>query len=233
MKKFLEFLLNIVFPLKCLTCKNAKPENFILCESCLKSIKEVSFCCAKCGIPLDINQDYCFDCVNTVLYYDSFFVPFYYEKTIKKLIHVFKYKNRVGAIEAISHFQSFKKIVQKIINKFDIIIPVPIHEKRLYTRGYNQSEIISAFLFKFLNIPVEKNILIRKKDTRALFNLSKQERILELKDAFEIKNKNLIKEKRILLVDDISTTGTTINECSKLLKENLAKSIGVFVISHG
>ena len=104
--------------------------------------------------------------------------------------------------------------------KFDYILFVPLHKKRLRQRGFNQAEKIAMDLSKIVDIPTVDNIS-RKYNTKRLYKLGKEERINELKNAFMIKNNIIdLKNKNVLLVDDIFTTGSTVNEISKILKIN-------------
>ena len=104
--------------------------------------------------------------------------------------------------------------------KFDYILFVPLHKKRLRQRGFNQAEKIAMDLSKIADIPTVDNIS-RKYNTKRLYKLGKEERINELKNAFVIKENIIdLKNKNVLLVDDIFTTGSTVNEISKILKIN-------------
>lgn len=126
---------------------------------------------------------------------------------------------------------SNKKIVD-FINNYEIILPVPIHKKRLNGRGYNQSELLAREISRKLkNIQFFNKLLIKTENNVAQSTLTKEERILNVKNIYKVQNNNLIREKSIILLDDIYTTGNTVNECSRLLKENGAREIGIFTIS--
>lgn len=126
---------------------------------------------------------------------------------------------------------SNKKIVD-FINNYEIILPVPIHKKRLNGRGYNQSELLAREISRKLkNIQFFNKLLIKTENNVAQSTLTKEERILNVKNIYKVQNNNLIKEKSIILLDDIYTTGNTVNECSRLLKKNGAREIGIFTIS--
>lgn len=126
---------------------------------------------------------------------------------------------------------SNKKIVD-FINNYEIILPVPIHKKRLNGRGYNQSELLAREISRKLkNIQFFNKLLIKTENNVAQSTLTKDERILNVKNIYKVQNNNLIREKSIILLDDIYTTGNTVNECSRLLKENGAREIGIFTIS--
>lgn len=119
----------------------------------------------------------------------------------------------------------------QIINDYDIIIPVPISKKRLQERGYNQSELIAKQVSKNIEIKVETNCLYKNKNITAQSSLNKDQREENIKDAYIIKNKEKLSDKKILLLDDIYTTGNTANECCKMLKLANPAKIGVMTIA--
>ena len=123
-----------------------------------------------------------------------------------------------------------KKYVE-LFGSYDIISAVPIHKKRKHDRGYNQSELIAKKLAK--NIPniIYKNILKKTINNQRQSELKKEERLENVKNVYQIQNRQIIENKRIVLFDDIYTTGSTVNECSRVLKENGAKEILVLTLA--
>lgn len=125
-----------------------------------------------------------------------------------------------------------KKYVE-LFGSYDIIGPVPIHKKRMVERGYNQSELIAREIAKNIdNLRYEK-ILRKTKNNKRQSELKKEDRLENVKNVYEIQNKQIIQGKRIILFDDIYTTGSTLNECSKVLKENGAKEILIIALASG
>ena len=114
---------------------------------------------------------------------------------------------------------------------YDIIIPVPMHKIKKLERGYNQTEILSEDLAKNLNVLYNKNILVKVVNNKRQSSLSEKERHKNIKNVFKIKNSDKIKNKKIILVDDICTTSATLEECSKVLKVAGAKEILALVIA--
>jgi competence protein ComFC len=151
-----------------------------------------------------------------------------YSEISKKIVFGLKYYNKTFMSKYIANIMYEKLSLENI--DFDYILFVPIHKKRLKKRGFNQSEKIAKYLSKLTNKEV-LNCVKRKKYTRMLHSLSKLEREKELKEVFVI-NKNVCKleNKKILLVDDIFTTGTTTNEISKLLKSSKVDKIYVITL---
>ncbi len=134
-------------------------------------------------------------------------------------------------------YKTFAKLILKnekicrIIKSYDIICSVPIHRKRKNDRGYNQSELIAKEVAK--NIKEIKYVKLLKKivNNKRQSMLKREERKQNVKNVYEIQNKQIIEDKKIILFDDIYTTGNTVDECSKILKENKAKEILVLTLA--
>jgi ComF family protein len=109
--------------------------------------------------------------------------------------------------------------------EFDVIVPVPLSKKKEFERGYNQSQLLAEVVGKNLSKPVVTKNLVRVRDTRPQFLLSREERLTNLKDAFGVKNPSEFKSKNVVIVDDISTTCTTFEECARQLKKAGARRI--------
>ena len=156
----------------------------------------------------------------------------FYEDTMIKCIHQFKYRGKTRMINI------FEKMFEKVLSKdilfrysIDLIIPVPLHKKRQRERGYNQSEIIAKQLSEIYCLPMFSKILIKTKNTVPQMKLSKKLRSKNLTDSFSSKNAHILKDKNIMLVDDVITTGTTLNTCARKLIEAGAKKVFVFTIA--
>ena len=134
-------------------------------------------------------------------------------------------------------YKTFAKLALKnekicrIIKSYDIIIPVPMYRKKKILRGYNQSELIAKEIAKNVKEIKYINALKKVKDNKKQSSLDKEERLKNVKNVYQIQNKEIIKNKQIILFDDIFTTGSTVNECSKVLKQNGAKKILVLTLA--
>ncbi len=134
-------------------------------------------------------------------------------------------------------YKTFAKIILKnekicgIMNSYDIISAVPIHKKRENERGYNQSELIAKELAKNIKELKYQKTLKKIKNNSKQSLLTQEERSQNVKGVYEIQNKEIIENKKIILLDDIYTTGSTVNECSKVLKANGAKEILVISLA--
>ena len=209
-----EKALNFLFPQKCGIC--FRRGNFEVCESCIRKIRTHE----NINIINFKNKN-----LDILVYF------FRYEGYIRRLILKFKFFNKfyIGKV--------FSKIIlknKKICGKlkfYDIIIPVPMHKIKKSERGYNQTEILAEYLAKSLNISYDKNILVKIVNNKRQSSLSEKERYKNIKNVFKIKNSDKIKNKRIILIDDICTTSATLEECSKILKLAGTKEILALVIA--
>ena len=151
-----------------------------------------------------------------------------YDGAIRKLLLKYKFQEKSYL------YKIFIKKNQKIclfLKKYDIIIPIPISKKRMKQRGYNQSALIARKISKEFNIKYYEDCLLKDKHTEAQSSLSKEERTKNVENVYSVKNQEKIINKKILLIDDIYTTGNTVNECSKILKQAGAYKIGILTIA--
>lgn len=224
-KYLANILIEFIYPenISCIICNNPinKSNTYSICKSCFNEMSFILDGCIKCGKPIIYHslekQDIsgCSSCFNKTFYFDKSISCIEYNNISKRLILDFKYKNKTYMSNYIANIMKEKLEIENI--EFDCILYVPLHKKRLKKRGFNQSKKIAIKLEKLINKP-SYDILIRKKYTKPLYNLSKEQRNKVLKNVFEIKNEINLKNKNILLVDDIFTTGATVNEISKILK---------------
>lgn len=193
-----------------------------MCKDCFNELHFIKDGCIKCGKPIinySLEEQYiegCNYCIKKKFYFDKAISCIEYNEISKRLILGLKYSNKTYMSKYIAKIMSEKLNIESL--DFDYILFVPLHKKRLRKRGFNQAEKISKYLSELTNTEIV-DCIIRKKYTQMLYSLKKEERSKELKDVF-MANENIskIKNKNILLIDDIFTTGTTTNEISKLLK---------------
>ena len=216
--KIKNIVLDLIYPPVCGFCNEIN--NKFLCDKCRDRLNSMK---------ISKIDDY----KNVPVYFDEHFYMFKYEREIRDYIINYKFDEKSYM------FESFAKLVQddevftdSFINKYDCIISVPIHKKRFKQRGYNQSELIAKEIGKICGKPYCKNVLIKKKNIVAQSTLDKLERVRNIKDAFELEPElSIIKGKRIAIFDDVFTTGATVNECAKVLKENGVDFVGIFTIA--
>ena len=211
--------MDLVFPPTCVICGKIEPK--WICNKCSYLLRKETE--AECG---------CVEFVDCQENFSELLYLFSYKGVIRDLILKFKFQSCPYISKIFVNFLlKNEKIFQKI-KKYDTIIPVPISKERKLERGYNQSLVFARELCKYLeNVEIVDNCLYKTKNTVPQSTLSKQEREENIKNAYELKNKQIIRNKKILLIDDIYTTGNTVNECAKILKDGNPKNIGVLTIA--
>lgn len=215
-KKVINSILNFLFPQKCLGCGK---ENEVLCQRCLESIS-----------------------YSTLTKYSNIFAASDYgDETVKKAIWMLKYRGINGMADPLAELM-FRRIWPKIDKTDWLIVPIPISPKSLKKRGFNQSELIAQEFAKKIqtsdvdakNIGCLTDALYKIKETPSQVSIkNREQRLNNLKDAFAVKNSHLIAGRNILLIDDVSTTGATIREACRVLRESGAKKIIGLVVARG
>lgn len=190
--------------------------------------------CPVCGKPAYHGNSLqrCSYCINKTFYFKKAISPLEFTGLLRKSIYRYKYESKPYFYKSFGEFMinAFKK---ENIGSIDLIVPVPLHRVRKAERGYNQAELLAKYLSSKLSIPLDNRNLIRTKSTIIQNRLLRHEREENIKGAFKIKDNGVFKDKRILLVDDIFTTGATVNECSKVLRECGANEVYVITIATG
>jgi len=231
-RKIADRLVDLIFPKRCPVCQDiVMPSGQDICEKCKSKLKYIEDpYCLKCGRPLNGNYDRCESCKNTSMDYIEGRAVFVYNDTLRKSIYGFKYN---GRLEYASFYgnQIVKRLNRKLMQwNADAIIPIPLHKDRLKKRGYNQADILAKEISKYLKVPLYSDYLIRQKATKAQKNLDALARENNLKNAFKIKP-NGVKLRTVILVDDIYTTGSTINSAARCLKNAGVERVYFVVIS--
>ncbi|MBF0104438.1 MAG: ComF family protein [Deltaproteobacteria bacterium] len=209
-------MLDYFFPRTCFLCSAAGDDLCVHCQQKLKVICRGVFC-TVCGKPFTagLKPHPCSDCTKDPPAYDRHRSIFLFDENIKKLVHQFKYQGDFGIKRIIPEF--FGAVAAEI-PPADIIIPVPLHVNRLRSRGYNQSLVLARVFGKLLCRKVGPRVLKRVKDTPTQTGLDRRQREQNLKKAFGISGKHDVGGKKILLVDDVHTTGVTLNAAASVLK---------------
>lgn len=229
-KQLFNALLDVLLPPICHICHSFIPNagKIHICKLCLEKLSPItSPICTICGIPfIGVgNNHFCGNCVANPPDFDNARGAFIYDGVLRDLIHSFKYNN-------LSHLRyPLANLMLINLNDFiqlehpEIIIPVPLHSSRLRQRGFNQSVLLGQTISKELHLPILPDTLIRIRRTNPQVELSGIERKTNVKDAFAVKYAKRIEGKRILLIDDVMTTGSTMNECAKELKNAGASKV--------
>lgn len=156
---------------------------------------------------------------------------FRYEGKIRKIIIDYKFNEKSYIYVTFVNFLLKNKKIFENIKNYDTIIPVPISKKRQKERGYNQSLLIARKIAEKTNLELMNNCLIKTKNIIEQSKLNKEDRLQNIYGVYELTNRQLIENKKILLIDDIYTTGSTVNECSRILRRANPEKIGVLVLA--
>ncbi len=215
MIKLKQIAVNCIFPNKCILCGK------------LINIDETNGICEECGKTLPyLNHVVCLSQFGA----DNGFSMLYYTDSVKNLAYRFKYEDDGYCARVLGCKMGLFFLKQNLFSA-DIIIPIPIHWKRKKTRGFNQSDILAEEFSKICGIPVCPDAVKRIKNTSEQHMLSPSMRAENVKNAFSVTNQEAVKNKTVLLIDDIYTTGSTINECTRTLTEASAKNVRFFTMS--
>ena len=223
-------LLNWIYPPKCISCRTIFPPVHNvprpwICDNCKPLFAPVPDpICHLCGHPKISDETSCLSCQNRHFYFESHRAAFVYDNVVRDLIHNIKFRNERQAAQGLGHL--FAGIARDWDLNGDYIIPVPLHPAKKRTRGFNQAAVLARPLWKAFGIPIAEDMIKRIKKTAPQSGLSVPGREQNLSDAFKFnKRKYDIANKRILLIDDIFTSGATMNTCAKLLMDNDAAKV--------
>lgn len=219
-KKFQKLILQLLFPLRCPVCDRiVRPFGEKICLECMSALKLLTPpWCMKCGKKLYEEEEYCVDCRRMqhayirgrALYEYGSAAPCVYRLKYGKRQ---EYADYFGE-EIVRYLGDFIKQVNP-----DALIPIPLHRKRLNKRGYNQAALLAKAVGTYSGVPVHEKILVRVKNTAPLKRQNPQERQNNLKKAFNIAQ-NDVKLNTVIIIDDIYTTGSTMDEAARVLKES-------------
>jgi ComF family protein len=223
----LQTILDIIYPVRCPICGEIvipKGEKICpLCKDKISYIKEPR--CMKCSKPLEQEEmEYCCDCEHKKYLFDRGYAVWAYNEDMRHSIAEFKYHSKKEYAKF--YIEELVRLYSERIEKLapDVIVPVPIHRSKYLERGYNQADILARGMGKALGITVLSQLLIRNKKTLPQKKLSDKERLRNLQDAFLFNtielNRCNRKITKVLLIDDIYTTGSTIEACTSVLKAN-------------
>jgi ComF family protein len=232
-QKAADTVIQWLFPLRCPVCDSiVTPYGNKICTECVGKLKLLTPpWCLQCGKKLTHAGEYCEDCRRKKHKYIRGRALYEYG-SVKMSVYRLKYGGRAEyadffGYEISRHLGDFIREVNP-----DALVPVPLHKKRMRKRGYNQAQLIAEAVGRYTDIPVRNKLLVRVKNTRPLKTLNPSERQNNLKKAFNI-SENDVKLKTIIIIDDIYTTGSTIDEAAEALKESGVKDIYFITLACG
>lgn len=231
--RILDPILTLLYPPKCAVCKTLG--STILCERCLGSIVPVAEpACPRCGQTLgEVGK--CGHCTLRIPAFDRARAMGAHEGVLQRAVHLLKYRDRPGLADplGVALADYARRQAQALGNlQLDFVAPIPMHPARRRVRGYNQAERLARVVARKLSIPLSTDLLIRRVNTRPQVGLTQEERRQNLSTAFA-PGKQDATGARVLLIDDVSTTGASLHECAKALKSAGAQSIYGLTLAAG
>ena len=232
MRSSFKKLLNAFFPPQCLICSEKVSEINSLCAQCWQQMTFISkpyceICCVP--FPTQLKEKICPFCQEDKPVYDMVRSVVRFDDFSARLVHALKYNDHTELAPALARL--IVNSGQEVLSDADYIVPVPLHRRRLRQRKFNQAQLLAKFISRVTGIKTIPDLLIRTKDIPSQSGLNRRQRITNVCTAFSIdpRHANLIRGSRIIIVDDVVTTGATLNECSKCLL--LAGSSKVYGLS--
>lgn len=235
-----EGILSLLFPAGCLGCSQpiTPSQPLSLCADCMRELpKNKPPWCLGCGCSLanlGAGIERCRACRKQTrpFPFDRVIAPFRYEGVIPSLVYALKYRGRLSLVPSFADWMA-KAVLDRMGNdSLDLCAPVPLHPTRFRERTFNQAERLGQALAKQLHLPFRADLLRRKRATLSQTTLDRSDRMANLKGAFELNPTHSVTGLRILLVDDVFTTGATAIACSATLKDHGAKAVVVAVLAH-
>ena len=221
-----EITLNLLFPKWCVGCGK---EGSLICSSCQGSLPRVTPpLCPRCGRPQP-SGILCPSCVSWQAEIDGIRSPFRFDGVMRQAIYQLKYRNLRALAAPLAQLLCDYLVTSPVPG--DVLVPVPLHKKRMRERGYNQSRLLVRELGKFLNLPVVADCLVRQRHASPQARTATvEERQSNVADAFTCRDRRL-KDKQVLLIDDVSTSGATLDACAAALKAAGAISVWGLVLA--
>jgi ComF family protein len=230
-------LCDTVFPRICVVCGAVLSGNRKDCF-CFKCLSRISFVkppiCSCCGLPFfdcGGTDHLCSECISLPQYFSIARSVGRYETTLRDAIHRFKYKGKIAVGEALGRLMAEYKFDSFSIEDYSLIMPVPLHRRRLRERGFNQSLVLAKEVAGRHSINLDFTTLKRVIYTEPQVNLDRKKRGSNVKGAFKITDSERVKGKRVVLIDDVYTTGSTLRECARVLIRSGAADVAALTLA--
>jgi competence protein ComFC len=227
--ELLEAAASLLYPPVCTNCGGKIRAGEYLCDQCAaKAVRIVAPFCQKCSEPFEgaITSAFtCANCAHRMIYFDAAVAAYRGRGIVRQIIHDFKYGHQIHLRHLVARWLCAALDDERICGQqFAIIIPVPLHPARQRERGFNQASLLAELLSKQISIPY-KPLLERIRYTTTQTALDRAERMENLHNAFRLRKNRDVRGLRVLLIDDVLTTGSTLSECARILKRAGAISV--------
>ncbi|MGI8820189.1 MAG: ComF family protein [Chthoniobacterales bacterium] len=225
----LRSLIALLYPAFCAVCDVPIAQDVYLCGSCAKNAPRIKppFC-ARCSQPFSgaITEVFsCANCTERVLHFEAAVAAFRSRGVVREVIHKFKYGKEIHLRYPVADWLLETLDDPRLVGRrIDLVIPVPLHPARQRDRGFNQAQLLAQIMSRRTGLPM-KPVLERIRYTTTQTMFDRSERIENLRDAFRLRKKADVRGLRVLLIDDVLTTGSTLSECARVLKAGGAISV--------
>ncbi|MGH3089683.1 MAG: double zinc ribbon domain-containing protein [Rubrobacteraceae bacterium] len=207
-KPYADALIDLFYPQRCVGCRNRASD--VLCRSCFEALPYVGEPrCSRCGFPTAFEAFVCDECKDVDFGFETARAPLRYEEVGKEIVHALKYKGYLAVVEKLMA----PLLVEILDQEFDRVVPVPIHPARRRKRGFNQAEVMARSVAREINVPVSDKLEVVRR-TRDQVELTAAGRRENVRGAFRMEGGM---RGKVLLVDDVFTTGATMSECAEVL----------------
>jgi len=228
-------LLSLIYKHECLSCRaNLSIQEDHICARCFDALPLLpAHACPRCAIPRELSlrrNAPCPHCYGKEFHYDTFYSLFELSPAAKAIFHHIKYYNKPWLLNVFSPFLSAQAETLQQQLSCDIMIPIPLSWYRHMQRGFNQSTLISTMLRRIIHRPIKTHVLKRRIGMQQSA-LRRKERLTNQIGTFMIRDGHAIEGKHVLLIDDIYTTGATVNECARIVRMHAPASISVFTLA--
>jgi ComF family protein len=222
----------LIYPKVCLHCNDAGHNGMDLCMQCHERLPWIKYACSRCALALlNSNANACGACTNRELHFDHAFTPFLFEGFVRDAVYQLKFNHKLNQGKLLAQLL-LQSIENKQLDVPEIVIPVPLHKKRLRKRGYNQALELARIVCSEINSELVYKEIYRNRDTSVQMELPAKQRHKNVKDAFSlIDASTILNNKHVCIIDDVMTTGNTVNEVAKCIRNAGARRIDVWCIA--
>ncbi len=236
MKSFMTGLADLIFPPACCSCGALLGRGMTtFCGACLSEIRFIRApLCPVCGIPYPNEEEInhrCADCIRSKESFSLARAVGVYDAVLLEVIHRFKYRGRINLGEVLGRFMAEFRYEDLRIEDYSLIVPVPLHRRRLKERGFNQAVVLAREISRRHAVPMDFGVLKRKIYTEPQTGLGRDDRLRNIRGAFEVVRPEAVKEKKVLLIDDVYTTGSTVRECARVLGKCGASEVAALTLA--
>jgi len=231
---FINGSLNLIFPLNCLICRRGieSGDKKYLCRHCRTEIRLIREpLCSKCGRPSALSI--CISCKRKRYYFQAARAAGFYEGALRECIHLFKYNKKLYLANPLGELLTELMRNNSNLRKADLLVPVPLDERRYREREFNQAHLLAQVVSRRFEISISSPNLRRTRTTLPQTQLNRKQREENVRGLFQVGKAKEFQGKSIIIIDDVFTTGSTVNECAKVLSKAGARQTNVLTVARG